>query len=907
MRKSLIVFLAIFLSLVAFGQQNHWSAVSETVFEKNPFANRARPSKFQLFQLNEKAMEASLRSVPSEKRVSAKSSSFIITIPNEDGQPEQYKLVEAPVMDASITAKHPEIKSYAGYSLLDPTATVRFSLTPMGFRGVILSGKKPAVYIKKAERGKEFYIIVSAKDLPAGSNFECTTTGSAISQTLSTRNTLAAKNADDGKLRKFRLAFATSVKFSNFYGGGSILTEAEQRDNVRAELAAQLTIVNGHIERDFGVRLEMIDNDKIIFINSLTDPLTDGDPDSDVINAEAQKAITDSIGSDNFDVGHLLRIGDLGDAYGKAGAIGSICVDDTKARGFTTRGSWHEIDVYSEIMLTHEFGHQLGANHTFTHTGDNDNAQMEPGSGSTIMSYGGSGAITDGNMQVVDLRDHYFHAISIQQVTDYINGVTCGTKEDAGNSVPTADGGNDYTIPKSTPFKLTGVGSDPDGDALTYTWEQMDKLVDGDNFGTLPSVNDDIGPVFRSRPPFASPIRYFPIYSSILMGVVENEWEKVPAVSRDLNFRFTVRDNHPGAGQNNSDDVKVTVDGDIGPFILSTPNNSHTWCPGTHTVTWDVNGSDALAANVKISLSTDDGATFPTVLVASTPNDGSAAVTIPCTYGTTARIMVEAIDNIFFNISDKFIMGDNTPPTFNAPPDITIYKDENCEYDASLSITGDVTDEADDCSTGLEATYEDAFGQPGCEGETIILRTWTLEDGCGLKTIKNQKITITDSIAPTFTAPADIIIYKDDNCDYDASLEVTGDVTDEADNCDTDLNATYTDVVVDGDCMGEEIITRTWSLTDDCGNTTIHKQIITAKDTTAPVISNISANPSCLWPPNHKMVKVTIRYDVNDNCSDAAHITKELSITSNEPINGLGDGDTAPIDYEVDGADAAHT
>ncbi|MDT0559706.1 hypothetical protein RM697_13715, partial [Ichthyenterobacterium sp. W332] len=85
--------------------------------------------------------------------------------------------------------------------------------------------------------------------------------------------------------------------------------------------------------------------------------------------------------------------------------------------------------------------------------------------------------------------------------------------------------------------------------------------------------------------------------------------------------------------------------------------------------------------------------------------------------------------------------------------------------------------------------------------------------------------------APTFTVPSSIAI----ECDQDSSdLTLTGDVTDEADNCDTGLEATFTDSVADGACENESIITRTWTLTDACDNTTTQVQTITIEDTTAP-------------------------------------------------------------------------
>jgi hypothetical protein len=250
------------------------------------------------------------------------------------------------------------------------------------------------------------------------------------------------------------------------------------------------------------------------------------------------------------------------------------------------------------------------------------------------------------------------------------------------------------------------------------------------------------------------------------------------------------------------------------------------------------------------------------------------------------------VGNIFFDISDAdFTVGDNIKPTFTVPANVTINKDANCNYNASPTITGDVTDEDDNCDESLNATYADATAPGTCDGETILTRTWTLTDDCGNSTVKEQTITITDVTPPTFTDPADITIYKDENCDHDASVGVTGDVTDEADNCDNTLDATYSDVVAVGSCIGELIITRTWSLTDDCGNNTLKDQIITVLDTTRPVISGVYPDPEVLWPPNHKMRDVTINYTAVDNCSP---VTNVLTVTSDEPVNGTGDGDTDP-------------
>ena len=103
--------------------------------------------------------------------------------------------------------------------------------------------------------------------------------------------------------------------------------------------------------------------------------------------------------------------------------------------------------------------------------------------------------------------------------------------------------------------------------------------------------------------------------------------------------------------------MTVTVNGTAGPFAVSTPNAAGiTWQAGTtQTVIWTVNGSDQApvsCANVKISLSTDGGFTWPVVIVDNTPNDGTETITVPNNVTTTARIKVEAVGNIFFDINN---------------------------------------------------------------------------------------------------------------------------------------------------------------------------------------------------------------------------------------------------------------
>jgi hypothetical protein len=156
----------------------------------------------------------------------------------------------------------------------------------------------------------------------------------------------------------------------------------------------------------------------------------------------------------------------------------------------------------------------------------------------------------------------------------------------------------------------------------------------------------------------------------VLSGANGSTWEKLPSVARNLNYRLTVRDNHIGGGGNKSDNMVVTV-ASSGPFSVSSPNTAVTWAGGsTQNITWAVNNTTAApvsCAIVKISLSTDGGQTFSTVLAASTPNDGTESITIPNIGSTTARIKIEAVGNIFYDISNtNFIISATVPVTLTA-------------------------------------------------------------------------------------------------------------------------------------------------------------------------------------------------------------------------------------------------
>jgi hypothetical protein len=653
MRKfTLTLFTALFFSGLLAQQNNFWTTVNESAVGKNLFANSRRPAAYKLFQLNDANFKQHLSAAPSEKTVSANNSSFIVSFPNAAGQLEQYRVVEAPVMHPDLAARYPGINSYAGKGIEDPSSTVRFDVSSQGVHAMILSAKRATIYIDPLDGN--YYRVVSRNDVTDYHNeFRCLT-----EDVVNADDPLTARpmDADDGKLRTYRLALISGGEFSQHWLNGTEPDDAARRTKVLIAQNSHITRANAVFERDFGVRLVLVaNNDAVIFLDPATDPFPSPSSPS---NATVQNTNDNFIGSANYDIGHLES---KGSDNGNAGCIGCVCTAGQKGKGWTVYSNPSLLEFFVIDYLTHEMGHQMGGNHTFTFADEGTTAQVEPGSGVTIMGYAGITGSTD----VQPHSDEYFHSKSIEQVSNYLKSAagSCAVETVTGNTAPVANAGADYIIPKSTPFKLTGTGSDPDaGDVLSYNWEQTNPR--GPGFSTFPTPTATAGPQFRPYLPTTSLSRTVPEINSILNGVNGNQWEALPSVARTLNFRFIVKDNHPGGGNNKSDNMVLNISGTTGPFGVSFPNTPVTWTANTpETVTWTVNGTDGTpinCSNVNILLSTDGGFTFPVTVVANTLNDGSEVINVPNNPGTTCRIKVEAVGNIFFDIS-------NTNFTINVP------------------------------------------------------------------------------------------------------------------------------------------------------------------------------------------------------------------------------------------------
>lgn len=648
-----------------FGQNSIWQKSSSTGSLNAVSIDKLDANNYEIYQLNVQAFKQSLANAP--LRDGNQTSNISISVPNEYGKMESFRILEAPVFDEELSAQYPEIKSYVGVS--DTGTRLRMSVSPAGVQTMISYLDKPTVFMQPVNGDEQKYIVYNrlAKGDKNTEDFHCTTLDE-FSREASGDTSLYSRDANDQLLRKFRLAMSVTGEYTQYFGGTV--------PQALAAINASITRVNEVFETDMAVTFVVIANTtSVIYTNANTDPYS---PASQMgnWNGQLQSTLTSVIGEANYDIGHLFgRTG----GGGNAGCIGCVCVNNQKGSGITSPADGiPQGDTFDIDYVAHEIGHQMGANHTFAFGTEGTNVNAEPGSGTTIMGYAG---IT-GPDDVQAHSDPYFHYHSINQILNRLVQRTCWQANSPvaiTNNPPSANAGADFVIPKGTAYVLKGAATDADGsDVLMYCWEQTNSgLVTSANFGPTLTA----GSMNRSLPPTTSPDRYIPKLSRVVAGqltqtnpTINSAWETVSNVARTMSWALTVRDREPTAtglnGQSSFDLMQITVNGTAGPFTVTSQATAEVWAPGdSKTVTWNVastNVAPVNTSNVNILLSTDGGYTYPIMLAANTANDGSQSITVPTLASATnmARVKVEAVGNIYYAISPVNFSITSTAPDF---------------------------------------------------------------------------------------------------------------------------------------------------------------------------------------------------------------------------------------------------
>ena len=512
------------------------------------------------------------------------------------------------------------------------------------------------------------------------------------------RDDLATSNATVRDLitngdtkRAYRLAPIVTGEYYQANGGSNA--------TVAAHLANGVAAMEAIFENDLAVNFTLLT--PVIFNNPATDPFEPDETGGDGRADQARAEVVNQFNSANYDFGHVFHHHETDDGWSTGGVAyrGVVCnnQNDIKAGGWS--GSFNNNGVGWIQLACHEIGHMFGCEHTFNGEGEScqdaisADAAYEIGSGTTIMSY--QGICADGqNIASSGESDSYFHVHSLIQMLNHMAMFpNCPITTNTNNNPPVLniDPCNvNYVIPRGTPFIMTAEGSDPDGDLVTYTWEQYDE----DGPGATPTQGEigaqaaanTVGPLFRSFPPSTDISRSFPTRATVIEGNASDPFQVLPATERMLNFKLTARDNQPGAGGIAIDDRQVQVT-TTGPFRVTSPNTNMTIISGNSLdVTWSTGGSDDVCENVDIYLSIDGGFTTPFLLA----NDvdyasGSETVNIPSSLTETskARIMIICDDNPCVQIFD---LSNND---FTIQSDCKAYQSYVCDTEQLTADQGD--------------------------------------------------------------------------------------------------------------------------------------------------------------------------------------------------------------------------
>lgn len=632
------------------------------------------PRRFRTVSLDALALKTLLLKAPMEFTAAARSGGRIeVSLPKPDGTLARFLVEESPVMEPTLAAKFPLIKTYRAQGVDDRAATARFGISPYGFHAIVLS-PSGAYYIDPYRRNDAVtHISYFKSDYPrrAEHEFACDLhspdgkSGDSVISSNAASNEGAASGPGSasaaavatsmrpnaGTLRAYRLALAATYEYSSFHSPQTIPDKGEV---MARGLVPAVNRVSGIYEREIGVHLNLVANNDLIIFNTPAQPYVNDNGTS--MLATNQATLDAVIGTLNYDIGHVASTGGGGVAF-----LGVVCT--VQKAGGVTGLPQPTGDPYYVDYVAHEMGHQFGGNHTFNGSSGacagsqrSETTAYEVGSGSTIQAY--AGICSPQNLQ--PNSDPYFHGVSYDEILTHITTeATCAVMTETGNNAPLIEAGPDYNIPALTPFTLTAQGSDADGDTLSYAWEEFDLGPTGDG-----RADNGSSPILRSFNPTTNPSRTFPKLADLINDTT-TYGEILPATTRTMNFRVTARDNRAGAGGVDYDSMKVNVTATAGPFVITAPNGNEWWTSGsTKTITWNVANTDQApisATQVDIQLSTDGGQTFPIVLATAVPNDGAQDITVPGVATADARVRVVATGNIFFDISNADFYIDPPP------------------------------------------------------------------------------------------------------------------------------------------------------------------------------------------------------------------------------------------------------
>jgi hypothetical protein len=694
-RIVVLVALLVVKGLSSVAQTGFFETVSNARLDNSQLK---RIDKVSVYQLKISGLRGYLLNAPMEFK-SKGAQGLELELPLPDGSVERFTLFESPILSPEVALKHPEIKTYAGRGMAHREYSVRINLTSAGFNAIILGVGGDAVYFEKitndtADSLYRSYFSRDAqspkKDTNKTSENRCGTLDldGRVQPLKDGKNKRASATLATGEvLRTFRLAMAADAEFTEKKGGTAVLAFAA--------LTNYVNNMNAVYRRELSVALQLVSDESVVYTDPLGDPYTNTSQSAMLNENQANLALAIPGG---YDIGHVL--GYAGSSGGGVASLESVCNPLTKARGVSGVGDGSYADVFDQQLIQHEIGHQFGMTHSYNSnvpvcTTREHATSVEPGSGTTIMSYGytcSNSTPEEGLVGNDDYEAPYtpilnFHTVNYDQANVFIGSLVCFTTTPTNNALPVVSVPQaSWTIPRSTPFALTGTATDLDaGDVLSYSWEGTNISDQSDNeLLTATTLSDAaLPPFFRTYAPISGGTdpgtRYYPRLAAILDGSNHAIGDKLPSTNLATTHRLTVRDNDSGVSY---EEVTVNI-APSGPFLITNDIAGSILGPiggypigGPMTVSWSVNGTTASPVSctlVDILLSTDGGVTFPTTLATATLNFlGTAIVVLPLVNTSQARIKIKSsnstasgnVPNIFFDISNvNFTIGTPMPVT----------------------------------------------------------------------------------------------------------------------------------------------------------------------------------------------------------------------------------------------------
>ena len=772
--KHILLALVLMTSGLATAQATFFSPHQPKAADAVGFTQKIIPDQAGYFSVATPAdLGKFLQGLPFDDQAVTGEETTLLNVPAPDGTVSTFRLTRYRMISDELQARYPHYVTAFGWDVTAPNRKIFLEWTDLGFGASITGGTEGRWYVSPQFHARQdLYQVYYTRNYPAPNHGE--TCGFVSDAELAAELEAfgqTTKSVGDCELREYRLALACTGEYYAAVGGTEALVVAEMMTAInrvnevfRSDLALTMKIINLPVA---GGGIELV------FDNPVTDPYDN--EDGSVMLGQNQAEVDATIGPANYDVGHVFSTGGGGIA-----SLDSPC-SSVKAQGVTGLPSPTGDPFYIDFVA-HELGHQFGGNHTFNSTevncaARNGSTAYEPGGGTTVQAYAG---ICGATANIQQNSDPYYHAISIQEIATYMElggGSTCASTLSTANNAPTVGAGADYVIPANTPFVLTATGSDPDGDALTYCWEQFDlgPVVAGE-----PTGNEADAPLFRSLPPTTSPDRYFPNLPALVAGG-SAQWEVLPQVARNMTFIVTLRDfGSAGYGCTVQDEMEVDVAASAG-FSVVAPNGGEVWLGGnTETVSWNVAGTGSgTAVNcdmVEIVLSTDGGLTFDQSL-GTFPNTGSASVNAPAITETDARIMVRCAGNIFFNVGAADFRIEQSDYSYSVVTGSATACNGQNEADFSFELeslqgyTGTITFSEANLPAGATITYTPAMvtlpanarqrvnfvlgNLSGLAGGTYLFDVTTNDGVSGPKT-ETFALTVKDAIAaPTAISPSD--------------------------------------------------------------------------------------------------------------------------------------------------------